>query len=278
MSFHNTVISQYHGVKIVKLLKGSTAFITGGGQGIGRGIAHQLALAGADIIIGQRNQKMAQQVVSEVQAMGRKASAVYIDVSDTDSVRSCVEKTLELFPKVQIVVNNSGSLQENKGEQTTGQDFDLCYQVNLKGIWNVASAFTPHFAEHRQGKVINICSTGGRGADPLFPAYCASKAAAINLTQSLAVQLAAHNVNVNSICPGLIWTAMWGKVEHLRNDLTPNDMETNDTSFNFYVEKTPLKRSQTPEDIGNAAVFFASEYSKNITGQSIDIAGGELLT
>lgn len=261
----------------MKILEGTTAFITGGGQGIGRGIAHQLATAGANIIIAQRNQKIAKEAVSELQAMGHKAIALHIDVTDNDSVRNCVEKSLAVFTKVNIVINNSGSLQKNMGEKTSYQDFDLCYQVNLKGIWNVVSAFTPHFAEHRQGKIVNISSTGGRGGDPLFPAYCASKAAVINLTQSLAVQLAPHNVNVNTICPGLIWTSMWEQVEQLRNSTSTKNKEKDDQSYKFYIDKTPLKRAQTVEDIGNAAIFFASAYAKNITGQSIDIDGGELL-
>lgn len=259
-------------------LKNTTALVTGGGQGIGRGIAHQLAKAGADIIIAQRNQDTAKKVVSEIESMGRRAFALHIDVANSRSVNSCIKKALKLVPEINILVNNAGTLQKNIGDKTSCQDFDLCFNVNLKGVWNAISALSPHFKEHYKGKIIIISSTGGRGADPEFPAYCASKAAAINLTKSLAVQLGPYNINVNTICPGLIWTDMWEKIERLLGDASQSNRQTGKSTFNSYIEKIPLKRTQTVEDIGHLAVFLASDYAKNITGQSIDIDGGELLT
>lgn len=260
-----------------RILNKKTAFITGGGQGIGRGIALKLAEAGANIVIAQRNQETAKSVVDEIQLMGREATAIYIDVTDKESVEKCIAKSLKAFPEIQIIINNAGSLQKNIGDFTSESDFDLCYNVNLKGIWNVAVQFSEHLAKHRQGKIINISSTGGRGPDPLFPAYCASKSAAINLTQSLAIKFASHNVNVNAICPGIIWTPMWEKIEQFLCDEHRLTSNNNGAIFNSYTKQIPLGRPQTSEDIGNAAVFLASKYSCNITGQSIDIDGGELL-
>jgi NAD(P)-dependent dehydrogenase (short-subunit alcohol dehydrogenase family) len=241
------------------------AFITGGGQGIGRGIALELARSGADIVIAQRNIARAKEVAREIEKMARRALAVTLDVTDPESVKSAVAEALSQCPGINILVNNAGVCEAEVGK-TTLDEFDACYEVNLKGVWLVTQAIVPHFKKAGVGKIVNIASVSGRRGNAMVPAYAASKAALLNLTQSLSVALGQHNINVNAICPGPIRTAMTDKsVSSLCNPEFYNE---------FARDHTLLKRLATVEDIGHAVVFFASSYAKNITGQALNVDGG----
>src|SRR5207253_363462 len=141
---------------------------------------------------------------------------------------------------------------------TCPEDFDQCYAVNLKGIWNVTQALLPHFKAQGGGKIINICSTAGRKGQALTPAYCASKAAVISLTQSLAAALGPEGINVNAVCPGLVWTAQseqWLGLLRQSGATEAPDMEALLASSK---ELLPLRRHLTAEDVGYAVVFLAS--------------------
>lgn len=249
-------------------LAGSTAFITAGAQGLGRGIALALAEAGADIIIAQRDMSKVENVINEIKALGREAIAVQLDVTDSTSVESSVQAALTHFPHINILVNNAGVDEGPIGGEITLEKFDLCYDVNVKGIWRVVTRLAPHFKENGGGKIVNIASIAGRQGNGYIPAYCASKAAAISLTQSLAMALGPDNINVNAICPGPIRTAM--SLNALK-DIDPNYHES------YAKEHTQLKRLLTPEDIGQAVLFFVSPQAKNITGQSLNVDGGHYM-
>ena len=256
-------------------LKGQTALVTGGGQGIGRGIAVELARAGADVIIAQRDQATAAKIVTEIIEIGRKAIAIPLDVTNTHSVNNCILTALQNFPQIEILINNAGAMQTELGSNIPEDNFDLCYQVNLKGLWRMITALSDHLKSHSKGKIINISSIGGREPDPAFPAYCASKAAVISLTQSLARELGPFNINVNTICPGTIWTPMWQLVENL---VSENNTDKPKAAYESSIAQTALNRCQTPEDIGHAAVFLASNLAKNITGQAINVDGGQIMS
>lgn len=259
----------------MKLLEGKTAIVTGGGQGIGKGIAIELAKAGCKVIIAQRNQDRAEKVAAEIKALGKDALAIKLDVTDPKSVRSCIEIALTFSPKIDILVNNAGLIQSEIGSDISEESFDQCYQVNVKGLWRMNNALADHFKLNKSGKIINISSIGGRQPDPSFPIYCASKAAVLSLTQSLAHELGPYNINVNAICPGTVVTPMWQAVEQLiAIDKPDNSVSAYDSS----LEGSALKRSQTPEDIGQAAVFFASSLSRNITGQALNVDGGQVMS
>ena len=244
-------------------LNNKTALVTGGAQGIGRSIAVELAKAGANIVVADLNRDRAEVVVSEIKAVGRQAIAVQLDVTDTASIQSVLEESIKYFSRVDILVNNAGVFFED------GEQFDLNYEVNLKGVWQVTMAVKPHFIENKAGKIVNIASINGRrGYQPSTMAYNASKAAVINLTQSLATALGPENINVNAVCPGAIKTPM---TEKARND-------SDDPNWEGYAkEYTQLKRPVTPEDIACAVVFFASERAKNITGQALNVDGGHFM-
>ena len=217
----------------------------------------------------------AEQTAKEVLALERQVLVVPMDVTDTRSVEEGVRQGLERFGAIDILINNAGVVQDHISDDVTGADFDRCYQVNVKGIWNVSSQLIPHFRERRQGKIVNIASIAGRKGNNAFLAYNASKAAAINLTQSLAAALGSRNINVNAVCPGLLWTPMWRKIEGMaRGDAAEELVEQRATFDAFIQGNCPLGREQTPEDIGHAVAFLVSEGARNITGQALNVDGG----
>ena len=251
------------------------AIMTGGGRGIGRGIVFALAEAGADIVIADVDLASAEQTAKEVEARGRQVHVVRLDVTDSNSVTDGVASALERFGRVDILVNNAGVVQDHVGAAVDQDDFDRCFQVNLRGIWTMTSALAPHLRESKAGKIVNIASIAGRRGGRGLAPYCASKAGAISLTQSLAAELGADGINVNAICPGLLWTPMWEKLEGMIRQTEDRDVVDQRAAFDAYIEANcPLRREQTPEDIGHAVVFLVSDAARNITGQSLNVDGG----
>jgi NAD(P)-dependent dehydrogenase (short-subunit alcohol dehydrogenase family) len=255
------------------------AVVTGGGRGIGRGISLALARNGADVAVADVNLKNAEKVASEVAELGRQSLAVFLDVTDQASVDKAVEDIVAGFGRIDILVNNAGIIAApgwEQRERSSEEDWDLIYEVNVKGIARVTDAVARHMKERQYGKVVNIASGAGRQGGPENPPYNVSKAGVISLTQAQALELAPFNINVNSICPGLLWTPMWERIAY-RRGLARDDMRglTPRQVFEKFVEeRIPLKREQTPEDIGYLASFLASDYAANITGQAINVNGG----
>jgi len=255
------------------------ALVTGGGRGIGQGIATVLARNGADVAVADINLDDALSVAAEISDMGRQSMAQRVDVTVQESVDSTVEAVLKRFGRIDILVNNAGIIGApgwEERETPSEEDWDSIYAVNVKGMAKATGAVAPHMKERRYGKIVNIASVAGRLGSTTSAAYAASKASVINMTQTWAVELAGFNINVNSICPGLLWTPMWMRIAThfgtLPGDHTgqsPRDV------FDQHVERRiPLKREQTPEDIGNAVTFLASDYAQNITGQALNVSGG----
>lgn len=259
-------------------LDGLTAVVTGAGSGIGRGIALVLAERGADVVVADIDLAAADTVADEVRALGRTAQSVQADVTERESTDALAMASFEAVGQVNILVNNAGVGGAPgwwERSSPTPEDWDATYDVNVIGIVNTTSSFQDHLKERRSGRVINIASAAGRRGAGGFAHYSASKAAAINVSQGFALQLAGHNVNVNCICPGLLWTPLWEKIAE--RDLIKSG-ETVLTGRQVFDERlaasTPLGREQTPEDVGRLAAFLASDRSKNITGQSINLNGG----
>ena len=191
---------------------GKTALVTGGARGIGRGIAHVLASNGADVVVADIIQDEAREVATEVEARGRQAIASDVDVTDQDSVDRMVQDAIDRFGQIDILVNNAGVVGApgwEERQETSEEDWDLSYEVNVKGMVRVTSAVSGHMKQRKYGKIINVSSVAGRKGGPFSPAYGVSKAGVISFTQSTASELAPYDINVNAICPGLIWTPMW---------------------------------------------------------------------
>jgi len=257
-------------------LEGKVAIITGGGRGIGRGIALVLAREGADIAIADIDMENANRTAAELREMGRKAAVIRCDVTEEASAASAIQAAVEQLGRVDILVNNAGVVgQHIGGGAITLDDWDACYEVNLKGIWVMTQAAVPLFKAAGGGKVVNIASIAGRKGGAGLAHYCASKAGAISVTQSLAQDLGPSNINVNAVCPGLLWTDMWRHLEAMiGRDDTPEVVDRRQYFESFIQQNCPLRREQTPEDIGMAVAFLASDDARNITGQSLNVDGG----
>jgi len=264
-------------------LEGKVAIVTGAGRGIGQGIAHCLAREGADVVVNARHREAIEKVAGEVRALGRKSLAVVADVTDSKQVKQLVQKVIDSFGKIDILVNNAGgstkaSLARTSVEFAEQKEavWDEDYELNLKSQVLMCQAVVPYFQKQKSGKIINVASIAGKIGTHQFMAYGAAKAGVINLTRSLALVLGKDNINVNCVCPGLIYTTgNWAVFAEQFTQIIPEAREmTAREYFLKWVSQVPLGREQTAEDIGYAVVFFASEDAKNITGQSLNVDGG----
>ena len=258
------------------------AVVTGAGRGIGRGIALVLAQNGADVAVADIELENAESVAEEVNALGRKSKGLFLDVTNQQSSEKLVEDVLTEFGRIDILVNNAGIIAAHGWEarrRDDDDDWDRIYEVNVRGIARMSDLVSGLMKEEGYGKIVNIASTAARQGGAGMGAYCSSKAAVVSITQSFALELAPYNINVNTVCPGLLWTPMWERIANRRASLLDNPENKSPRQlFDDYVEQsTPLKREQTPEDIGNAVAFFCSDVSKNITGQALNVCGGSYM-
>ena len=255
------------------------AIVTGGGRGIGRGIALALARNGANVVIAEIIEENGRRTAAEVGELGCGSLAVAVDVTDQTSVDGLMPAVLGEFDRVDILVNNAGIIGASGWEQrerTNEEDWDQIYEVNVKGVMRVTDAIAPHMKERKYGKIVNIASVAARQGNPRNTPYNVSKAGVVSLTQAQALELAPYDINVNAICPGLIWTPMWERIVN-RPAMRPETAGglSGRAAFDRGVEeRVPLGREQTPEDIGNVATFLASDAAKAVTGQAVNVDGG----
>ena len=262
-------------------LKDKIAVVTGGGQGIGRGIVLCLAEEGADVAVIEINPETARKVATEVEQMGRRALVVVADATDDDSVVKSVREVIDHFGRIDILVNNVGGSDEGGSDSIAlgGTGWDGYYRLTLKAHVLMSQAVIPYLREQKSGKIINISSEAGRVGSPLLMAYSAFKSGVISLTKSLALQLAGDNINVNCVCPGVIWTPLWERLAQGLIDMNPTlkDMSPREFFEKRIVSQRPMGREETSEDIGRTVVFFASEDARAITGQSLNVNGGNVM-
>lgn len=245
-------------------LEGKIAIVTGagrGGRGIGRGIALALAHAGADVVITSRsNIADAEAVAEAVRETGRTALAIPCDVSDAASVDSLFATVKEQLGRVDILVNNAGITRDTLLLRMSEDDWDGVLDANLKGTFLCTRAAAKIMLKQKSGRIINITSVNGQVGSPGQANYSASKAGMIGFTKSVARELASRNITVNAVAPGFIDTQM--------TDFVSGD------SREKLLEKIPLGRFGTAEDVGAAVAFLASEAASYITGQTLTIDGG----
>ncbi|HEY3761771.1 MAG TPA: 3-oxoacyl-[acyl-carrier-protein] reductase [Verrucomicrobiae bacterium] len=244
-------------------LANQIAIVTGAGRGIGRAIALKFAGAGADVVCLSRTQENSDKVANEVRALGRKAWAVAVDVSDSAAVNAASEKIMADCGKVDVLVNNAGVTRDGLLMRMSDADWDAVLDTNLKGAFLLTKAFFRVFAKQRAGRIINISSVIGLIGNPGQANYAASKAGLIGFTQSVARELAGRGVTVNAIAPGFIETDMTAV---LNEELKAN-----------ILKQIPLGKFGSAEDIAEATLFLASPQARYITGQVLTVDGGMVM-
>lgn len=264
-------------------LKDKVAIVTGGGGGIGEGIANCLAREGANVVIADINFDSAYKVVTKVEeSYGIKGFPFFVDIKKSENVSLMVEQTVKIFGKIDILVNNVG-ISGSIGlpfDNNTEEEWKEIFDTNLFSVFRTAKAVAPHFRKQRSGRIINIASIAGQMPGPMKPAYSVSKMGVITLTRILAGEFAPYNVTVNAINPGLLWTPLWEKLAKQNKERFPDEysnMEDQDIFMKRTLELTPLRRPQKPEDVGNAVVFLASDEASEITGDVLQVNGGVIM-
>tara|TARA_B100001971_G_C18249810_1_gene577254 strand:+ start:1114 stop:1950 length:837 start_codon:yes stop_codon:yes gene_type:complete len=271
-------------------LNGSVAFITGAGRGIGRGIAEVLSRRGAKIAVSDIGQKDLLDLETYVQSIGGDMITGSVDVTDKSSISTFVNETIEKYGKIDICVPNAGVIGAqgfNKRVDSVDEDWDVTWEVNVRGVSNTVEEVKGHMISRKSGKIVIIASHGGRkprgvaekGRGTVQQPYMVSKAAVIQFMHLLSIELGQHNINVNAVCPGRLWTPMWEAIaiNHKTNNSDYRDMSTEEIFIQLSKATMSLGRPQTPEDIGKSVAFLASDDSSEITGQAINVNGGATL-
>ncbi len=243
-------------------LDGQVALVTASARGIGRACALALAEAGADIILGLKNQASAGTLVKQIQKLGREAFPVQMDVTQMQEIRAAVQAGLKHFKGIDILVNNAGLGAPNPAERVIEKDFDETLAVNLKGTFFTAQTVGKVMIKQRRGRIINISSQAGFVALPTELVYCMTKAAIAHLTKCLALEWAPYNITVNAVAPTFIETP--GTKKWLDNK-----------AFRASVQKRILLgRVGNPKEVAEPVVFLASPAASLITGATLMIDGG----
>jgi len=243
-------------------LQGQVALVTGAARGIGRACALALAQAGADVALGLREAQTGGDLAREIEALGRRALRLQMDVTRLDQIRQAVEAAAAHFGRLDILVNNAGLGPSNLAEDVREEDFDLTLAVNLKGTFFASQAAGRVMIKQGYGRIINLSSQAGFVALPTESIYCMTKAAISHLTKCLAVEWGQYNITVNAVAPTFIRTP--GTEEALADEAFRADV----------LSRIALGRIGEPMDVAGAVVFLASPAASLITGATLLIDGG----
>jgi 3-oxoacyl-[acyl-carrier protein] reductase len=245
------------------LLDGKKAIVTGAARGIGRAITERLAREGADVAVCDLDETWLADTVAAVTALGRKAVAIGVDVSQSAAVNAAVGRALAEFGRVDILVNNAGITKDTLLVRMSDEDWDAVLSVNLKGTFLFTRAVAKPMMKQRGGCIVNIASIIGLIGNAGQCNYAASKAGVIALTKSVAKELASRSVRVNAVAPGFIESKM---TDALSEEIRGRMLET-----------VPLGRFGTPADVADVVLFLASDASAYVTGEVVNISGGMVM-
>jgi sorbitol-6-phosphate 2-dehydrogenase len=256
-------------------LENRIALVTGGAQGLGEAICHRLAVEGAHLVVADMNLVGAQKVASDIiERTAQQAIACQVNVTDEAQVQAMVQKTVDEFGQLDVLVSNAGVLISGAADEFPVEKWRLVIEVNLIGYFLCTKHTLRQMKSQRSGSIIQINSKSGKKGSFKNSAYAASKFGGIGLTQSLALEGAEFGVRVNSICPGnLLDSPLW--VDSLYKQYAQNQGLTEAQIRQKYIDQVPLRRGCTYDDINNVVIFLASEQSSYMTGQAINVTGGQ---
>jgi len=247
------------------------ALVTGGGRGIGRATALELARLGADVAVAELDPAGAKRTAEEVAAMGRRATAIPTDVTSASDLRNMVDRTRAEFGRIDILVNNAGIYRAAANLEITEEHWDAVLDINAKAVFFASQAVLPTMIAQRSGAIVNLASMAGKIGSRTNLPYNASKAAVISMTKSMALAHAAEGIRVNCVCPGFVETDMWDAVARDQGKL----LGMSAAEFTRQrVSQVPLGRMEKPEDVANVIAFLASLRAGYMTGQALSVDGG----
>ena len=266
-------------------IEGKVALVTGGARGIGAGIVSTLAGAGVNVMIADigvqaqadadwryalANEDDLKQTLADSSASSGQISATHVDVTDQQSCIDAVTATVAEFGQLDILINNAGVVDSGPVSTFDPAAWDRIFAVNSKGIFLMTQAALPQLVTADNACIVNTASIAGKKGYANMSAYCGSKFAAIGITQSLAAELAAQNIRVNAICPGMVGTAMW--LDHLLPSNATSSAQREEEFASSMQNTIPLGRAQTTQDMGEAVMYLVT--AENVSGVALAVAGG----
>ncbi len=255
--------------------KKQVVVVTGGARGLGEAFARRFASEGADIVLIDLQRDACEHTTQELQQMyGVQAQAVCVSVSDHDAMIRSVQQLKEQWGHIDIWVNNAGIYRGTPTEEVSMAEWQLMLDVNYTGVFVCTKAVSPVMKAQQRGRIINISSIAGRTGFRNSISYCSNKAAVIGLTRAVAIDLAPYNVTVNAVCPGTIMTDMQLKVDA---DICLNEGWPVGTHLQHKTAQIPMGRMGTIEEVAGVVAFLASNDASYVTGQTIEVDGGEIV-
>jgi 3-oxoacyl-[acyl-carrier protein] reductase len=252
-------------------LAGQIAIVTGGGRGIGRATALELARLGAEIVVAEMDAAGAEKTAAEIQGLGRKALVVVTDVTKRTDLAAMIERTKATFGRIDILVNNAGIYRAAATMDVTEEHWDAIMTINAKAVFFASQAVLPTMIAQKRGAIVNLASMAGKIGSKTNLPYNASKAAVVSMTKSLALAHAGDGIRVNCVCPGFVETDMWTKVAREQSAILGMSAD----EFTQQRAKTvPLGRMERAEDVANVIGFLASPRAGYMTGQALSVDGG----
>lgn len=256
------------------MTKQKVALVTGAAQGIGRGIALKLAEDGFDIGVADlpAQSETAEETISGIEKLGRKAVFVGVDVSKKDDIEQAVDSVADSLGGFDVIVNNAGIAQVKPVLEVTEEELDQIFPINVNSIfWGIQASVRKFDELGVKGKIVSAASIAAVKGYPILSAYSASKFAVRGLTQAAAQELAPKGHTVNAYAPGIVGTGMWDLIDKRLHEINGKPLGEN---LKENVESIALGRIETPEDVAGVVSFLASENSNYVTGQTIMVDGG----
>ena len=256
-------------------LEGKTAIVTGGGRGIGEAIALALAAEGCSVLVAGRTAAHLERVAGQIQASGRDSLAVVCDVADPQSVEALFRAARERWEQLDILVNNAGQSHSELLVRLSLETWKRVLDINLTGTFLCSQAALRWMLPRKRGRIINIASTAARIGFRYAGAYAAAKHGVIGLTRTMALETATSGVTVNAVCPGWVATDM---IQRAVETINAKTGMAPDQALEILANESPQKRVIQPEEIASAVVWLASDAAQGVTGQAINVSGGQVMS